>query len=220
MKAKVIALITAALAPAIALLSYFYLRNEYESNTLIQVIRAFVIGALLVFPIMVLQYALEAESLLTRDWVKAFGSAAAMEEFFKWFLLYFAVYRFVPFQTRYDGILYGAALSLGFASAENIMYLMALGIDSAIGRAFLPVSSHALFGVVMGYYMGSAKKQGNRRHLVWMLLSIIVPIALHGLYDYILLTIHENVVYIIIPFMFFLWWFALSRTKKADGKTA
>ncbi|SFP40581.1 Membrane proteinase PrsW, cleaves anti-sigma factor RsiW, M82 family [Salibacterium halotolerans] len=215
-----IALITAALAPAIALLSYFYLRNEYESNTLIQVIRAFVIGALLVFPIMVLQYAMEAESLLTLNWVRAFGSAAGMEEFFKWFLLYFAVYRFVPLQTRYDGILYGAALSLGFASAENIMYLMALGIDSAIGRAFLPVSSHALFGVVMGYYMGSAKKQESGRHKLWMLLSIVVPIVLHGLYDYILLTIHENVLYIIVPFMFFLWWFALSRTKKADGKTA
>ncbi|MGY4690138.1 glutamic-type intramembrane protease PrsW [Salibacterium sp. K-3] len=215
-----IALITAALAPSIAFLSYFYLRNEYESNTLIQVLRAFVIGALLVFPIMVLQYALEAESVLSADLAKAFGSAAALEEFFKWFLLYFAVYRFVPFQTRYDGILYGVSLSLGFASAENLMYLMALGIDSAIGRAFLPVSSHALFGVVMGYYMGTSGKEGRGRCFFWLLLSLLVPLLLHGLYDYILLTIHENVLYIIVPFMFFLWWFALSRTKKADENTA
>ncbi|MFZ4452249.1 glutamic-type intramembrane protease PrsW [Salibacterium aidingense] len=215
-----IALITAALAPSVALLSYFYLRNEYESSTLIQVLRAFVIGALLVFPIMVLQYALEAEAVFSTEWAHAFAGVAGLEEFFKWFLLYFAVYRFVTFQSRYDGIIYGAALSLGFASAENVLYLMALGIDSAIGRAFLPVSSHALFGVVMGYYMGCAKKTGNQNSLLWLTLSLVLPIFLHGVYDLILLTVHENVMFIIVPFMFFLWWFALSRSKKANEKIA
>ncbi|RSL32081.1 PrsW family intramembrane metalloprotease [Salibacterium salarium] len=215
-----IALVTAALAPAIALLSYFYLRNDYESKTFTQILRAFVIGALLVFPIMVLQYALEAESVFKAEWAHAFAGVAGLEEFFKWFLLYFAVYRFVSFRSRYDGIIYGVALSLGFASVENLMYLMALGIDSAIGRAFLPVSSHALFGVVMGYYMGCAKKSRYNNSFFWISLSLVVPIILHGVYDLILLTIHENVLFIIVPFMFFLWWFALSRTKKANEKMA
>ncbi|MFB4163447.1 glutamic-type intramembrane protease PrsW [Alteribacillus sp. JSM 102045] len=215
-----IALIIAALAPAISLLSYFYLRNEYESNTVLQVARTFVIGALLVFPIMVLQYALEAEGIFQSDWLYSFVGAAGLEEFFKWFLLYFTIYKFVAFQTRYDGIVYGAALSLGFASAENVMYLMAAGIDYAIGRAFLPVSSHALFGVVMGYYIGCAQIAVQERKTLWTMMALAVPLILHGIYDLILLTIHENVLVIIVPFMFFLWWFALSRTKKANEKMA
>ncbi|SDH39657.1 glutamic-type intramembrane protease PrsW [Alteribacillus bidgolensis] len=218
---KVIALIIAALAPAIALLSYFYLRNEYESNILLQVLRTFIIGALLVFPIMVLQYALEAEGVLRSEWLHAFLGAAGLEEFFKWFLLFFTIYKFVSFHSRYEGIVYGASISLGFASAENVIYLMATGIDYAIGRALLSVSSHALFGVVMGYYIGCAQIASTKvKKVIWMIFSLIVPLVLHGLYDLILLTVHKNVIVIIVPFMFFLWWFALSRSKKANEKMA
>ena len=63
----------------------------------------------------------------------------------------------MEFDEHYDGIVYGAAVSLGFATVENILYLFANGLESALGRAILPVSSHALFGVIMGYYLGKAK---------------------------------------------------------------
>ena len=59
--------------------------------------------------------------------------------------------------------LYGASVSLGFATVENILYLLSFGIDTAFIRALLPVSSHALFGVVMGYYLGKAKFSQDRK---------------------------------------------------------
>ncbi|MEH7491000.1 PrsW family intramembrane metalloprotease, partial [Neobacillus niacini] len=37
---------------------------------------------------------------------------------------------------------------------------------------------------------------------------------LHGLYDYILIS-QENWLYIILPFMIFLWWFGLRKVKIA-----
>ncbi|MFB5661642.1 glutamic-type intramembrane protease PrsW [Alteribacillus sp. HJP-4] len=211
-----IALITAALAPAVALLSYFFLKNKYERNTAWQVMRSFIMGVLLVFPIMVLQYALRTEGVLTEEWQEALAGAALLEEFFKWFLLYFLVYRFAEFRTRYDGIVYGVALSLGFATAENVLYLMAVGIDYAFGRAVLPVSSHALFGVVMGYYFGCARFPEKRSSVFWIISALVLPIVLHAVYDLILLTTHENILIMMVPFMFFLWWFALSKTKHAN----
>ncbi|WP_306301393.1 glutamic-type intramembrane protease PrsW [Thalassobacillus sp. C254] len=215
----VVTLFTAALAPAISLLVYFYLRNQYGSNMIGQVIKAFIIGVLLVFPVMVIQYALEGEALITEPWFKAFVSAAFLEEFFQWFLLYFIAYRFGTLKNRYDGIVYAVSLSLGFAAAENVLYLMATGIDFAVGRAFLPVSSHALFGVVMGYYLGSARFKVNDHVKKWLFLALIIPVVLHGFFDLILLTINQYLFTSIAPFMIFLWWFALTKVKKANERT-
>lgn len=82
---------------------------------------------------------------------------STLEEFFKWLIIIVALYKHVEFDDPYDGILYGASVSLGFATVENILYLLNYGMGEAFLRALLPVSSHALFGVVMGYYIGRAK---------------------------------------------------------------
>ncbi|KPD00870.1 Protease PrsW [Geobacillus sp. BCO2] len=69
----------------------------------------------------------------------------------------FFVYDHDEFDEPYDGIVYSASVSLGFATLENILYLLANGVETAIARALLPVSSHALFSVIMGFYFGKAK---------------------------------------------------------------
>ena len=207
------AIISAGIAPGFALLSYFYLKDEYESEPILDVLRTFILGVFLVFPIMFVQYVLEAERMIPVEMIQAFFAAGFLEEFFKWFILYFFIYKSVEFDEHYDGIVYAASLSLGFATLENILYLIGNGIEYAIGRAFLPVSSHALFGVIMGYYLGKAKFSSNHK-MKWLLYSLFIPIFLHGLYDYILLK-EEYWLQIIVPFMLFLWWTALRKVKKA-----
>jgi RsiW-degrading membrane proteinase PrsW (M82 family) len=208
-------IITAGIAPGVALLSYFYLKDQYEAEPISMVIRTFVFGSLLVFPIMFIQYVLTQEAIFISDIVKAFVMSSLLEEFFKWFILFFIAYKHVEFDELYDGIIYGAAVSLGFASVENILYLFAHGVDLAMGRALLPVSSHALLGVIMGYYLGKAKFSTIRKYKVrYLILSLIVPFLLHGLYDYIIYSIEKWVVFI-IPFMIFLWWLGLRKAKLA-----
>ncbi|KHF40364.1 glutamic-type intramembrane protease PrsW [Halalkalibacter okhensis] len=208
------ALITAAIAPGMALLSYFYLRNHYSTNTIALVFRTFLIGVLLVFPVMVLQYAFTAEGYFTHPFTQAFFLYGFVEEFFKWFLLWIFAYQHATFARRYDGIVYGASLSLGFATLENVFYLVANGLETAFGRALLPVSSHALYGVIMGYYLGRAKVEEENRvkHLT---MSLSLPIILHGVYDFILLSFGIYFLVALIPFMFFLWWVALKKVKRA-----
>jgi len=213
MRFIMLGILSAGVAPGLALLSYFYLRDEYEPEPISFVLRTFVYGALLVFPIMFIQHVLEIEHLLKSDLINAFLSSSLLEEFFKWFILFYVVYQHVEFDEPFDGIVYGVAVSLGFATVENIFYLIANGIEHAMSRALLPVSSHALFGVIMGFYIGKAKfTEGNKAK--WVLFSLLLPFILHGSYDFILISL-EHWLFIIFPFMIFLWWFGLRKVKKA-----
>ena len=117
------------------------------------------------------------------------------------------------FDEPYDGIVYGSSVSLGFATTENILYLIGNGLEFAIGRALLPVSSHAMFGVIMGYYLGKAKFSSKDKRK-WLLLSFFIPFLLHGIYDYIL-YLQSTWIYVMLPFMVFLWWLGLRKVKKA-----
>ncbi|WP_075982153.1 glutamic-type intramembrane protease PrsW [Bacillus massilinigeriensis] len=211
-------ILSAGLAPGMALLSYFYLKDQYESEPLPMVFRTFIFGALLVFPIMFIQHVLSSENMLNSNIVNAFVYTGMLEEFFKWFILFYTAYQHVEFDEPYDGVVYGAAVSLGFATVENILYLISNGLEFAFGRAFLPVSSHALFGVIMGYYLGKGKFTLQSKNK-WLILSLLIPIFLHGVYDYILISIEHWLNYI-LPFMIFLWWLGLKKVKSARALSA
>ncbi|MGG0740194.1 glutamic-type intramembrane protease PrsW [Niallia taxi] len=207
-----LAILSAGIAPGLALLSYFYLKDQYESEPIGLVLRAFITGALLVFPIMFIQYVLRVEEAVPSNLLNSFITTSLLEEFFKWFILFFTAYQHIEFDEPYDGIIYGVSISLGFATVENILYLVANGVEYALGRALLPVSSHALFGVIMGYYIGKGKFTMPKGK--WIFYSLVIPFILHGIYDYIL-TMQKNWLLFITPFMLFLWWLGLRKVKIA-----
>ncbi|WP_071459990.1 glutamic-type intramembrane protease PrsW [Bacillus massilinigeriensis] len=206
-------IVAAGIAPGLALLSYFYLRDQYDSEPLSMVFKTFIFGAILVFPIMFIQYVIQTEVGSQSVISQAFWNAGFLEEFFKWFIIYYTVYKHVVFDEPYDGIVYGASVSLGFATVENIFYLFSNGLEFALGRALLPVSSHALFGVIMGYYLGKGKFS-EKSKAKWIALALLIPLVLHGLYDYILFTMKDWLA-LMVPFMIFLWWLGLVKVKKA-----
>jgi RsiW-degrading membrane proteinase PrsW (M82 family) len=209
------ALISAAIAPGIALLSYFYLRDNLQPEPISMVVRSFFFGVLVVFPIMMLQYIMQTEWGLQGELVQAVINSALIEEFFKWLVVYLTAYKHVEFDEPYDGIVYAAAVSLGFATLENLFYLLINGTQVAFWRAFLPVSSHALFGVWMGYYLGLGKfSERSAQKYRRLLISLVVPILLHALYNVIFLT-DQYWIWFIIPFMFLLWWRGLKKVQHA-----
>jgi RsiW-degrading membrane proteinase PrsW (M82 family) len=205
----------AALAPGIAILSYFYLKDKYETEPLHMVVKSFIIGILLVFPVMVVQYGFQEELHLGK-FAQSYFLAGFLEEFLKWFIVYYTAYKHVEFDEPYDGIVYAAAVSLGFATLENFFYLLSHGVSTAFYRALLPVSSHGLFGVLMGYYLGKAKfalMPRNKRLYLWI--SVVIPVLLHGTYDFILLIGGTVWPWLMVPFMLFLWAVAIRRSRAA-----
>lgn len=206
-------ILLAGIAPGFALLCYFYLKDKYEPEPLSTVLFTFIYGALLIFPIAFIEYVLKAENVVKYDSIYAIFSSGLIEEFFKWSILFFSAYRNVEFDEPFDGIVYGTSVSLGFATAENIMYLMTNGMEYALTRAFLPVSSHALFGVIMGYYISKAKFTKESK-LHWFLLSMMIPALLHGVFNYLLLN--QGSWLSLTPYMVFLWCFGLRKVQLAE----
>lgn len=208
------AILSAGVAPALALMSFFYLKDRI-TEPIPLIIRTFLLGALLVFPIMFIQYAFSVEGITNNSFFQSFFLVAFFEEFFKWFIFMYTIYHHSEFDAHYDGIVYAVAISLGFATVENILYLFTNGIEYAFSRALFPVSSHGLFGVIMGFYFGKAKVKDlhKKRNIA---LALCIPLVLHGTYNYILKTVTSNWIYIIILFMIILWFIGLRRMKLAN----
>ncbi len=207
-------LLTVAIAPGLALFSYFYLRKQIAKEPSRTLFHTFLYGAIMTFPILFIQHVFEEENVFANSFLRNVIFTSGIEEFFKWLILLIAIYRHVEFEDAYDGILYGASVSLGFATVENIIYLLSFGMDTAFLRALLPVSSHALFGVVMGYYFGKAKFAIEADINRYLFLAFLASYGLHFIYNAIL-TVSDLWLYLIIPFMLFLWWFGLTRVKYA-----
>ncbi|RDB33849.1 glutamic-type intramembrane protease PrsW [Exiguobacterium sp. RIT594] len=205
-------IVFSGIAPGIALLTYFYLRHEHESEPVGYILRSFIFGILLVFPLMFIEYIIQNEfgGLEPIQLVRS----AVTEEFAKWFVVFYTVYIHQRFNDYYDGIIYAVACSLGFATLENILYLMVNGtVEHMIFRALLPVSGHALFAVIMGFFMGKAKFSNHPYR--WLGLSIFVPMIVHTIFN---LLILENGGISIVPILFMigLWTVGLYQIRSAN----
>ncbi|WP_226579396.1 glutamic-type intramembrane protease PrsW [Halobacillus litoralis] len=209
------AILTVAISPAVAIMTFIYLSKRIELEPLPLIIRMFVIGIIMVFPIMFIQYAFETEKVLEQPFLTSFFLAGLLEEFFKWFFLLFVAYRHSDFDHHYDGIIYGTAISLGFATIENLLYILNKGIEIALLRAIFPVSSHALFGIMMGFYMGKAKFTAEKTNR-FLVSALFIPVFLHTAYDYMITIKDDTWVYWITPFMILLWIIGFRKIKLAN----
>lgn len=202
-------LLVAALAPSAALLYYFYARDKYEKEPRRLLLKAFLLGACLVLPVLFIEIALNKFdmtdfNLLTAGYT-AFIVAGLVEESSKFLLFFFYIWRNREFNEMYDGIVYAVFISLGFATAENLAYVFSNGFNTAIVRSLTAVPAHALFSVAMGYYLGIAKfaKPQYRQKFIW--LGLVTPIILHGIYDFILFSQKLYMLLFFVPYMLYLW---------------
>jgi len=82
-----------------------------------------------------------------------------------------------------DGVLLGVAAGLGFASTENVHYLMeARDPWLAVGRAFTAMLLHAATTGTVGFFAGSARGRPAAAAAACWLGGGLVAIASHGAY--------------------------------------
>lgn len=113
----------------------------------------------------------------------AFVRTAFVEEFLKFVVLLLLPYNHKHFNEPMDGIVYAVMIGMGFAIIENVVYCMyPPDVVLAIVRNLTAVPSHAVFGVIMGYYVGLAKFNSDKR-IQYLLLALFGTIFIHGLYD-------------------------------------
>lgn len=130
------------------------------------------------------------ETVCVTDGIRmAFFGAAIPEEVAKLLMLWLAFRKNKYLDERMDGIVYAVCVSLGFAGAENLLYLFSNSdnyMTVGISRTLFAVPGHFCFGVLMGYYY-SLVRFSSRSTLKDKALVLLAPIAAHGIYDSILL---------------------------------
>ena len=152
--------------------------------------------------------------------IYCFIEVALIEEFSKWFFLKKITWNNSEFNHIYDAIVYASFVSLGFATIENIMYVLQAGIFVGLGRAILSVPAHLFFGIFMGYFYGLSKQaeyNGNAKlSKKNMLLSILVPTILHGIFDYCLFSGLIPLIIFFLIFVIFLYIKAFKTLKRVS----
>jgi RsiW-degrading membrane proteinase PrsW (M82 family) len=220
-------------APSLFLLIFFYLKDRYEPEPRGHVALAFAKGALAIVPCWLAARAIELGVgrvwlALGGIWARLFEAAVmagAVEEGAKWIVFLALVYWWEEFDEPLDGVVYGVALALGFATVENVLCVVRDGLAIGLLRAIFAVPAHALFGAAMGYYMGRAKL-GRGRHganatrgqrNLYLALALAVPLVFHSAYDFALVELRGWWIYAVIGALSIgLWAFVLRRVHTAQ----
>ncbi len=184
-------LLALAIAPGIAICLFIYFKDKYNREPLGLLILSFFMGVLSILPAVVIQIALTkpvekimGEGILYTA-VFAYLIVALSEEGSKFLAVRFIPYRRKAFDDPFDGIIYAVMVTMGFATLENIGYVMEHGVQTGLLRMFLSVPAHATFGVLMGYHIGLAKFEPAKRRN-HMRMAIFWPVLFHGTFDFFL----------------------------------
>ena len=215
-------LLIIALAPVVTILIYIYFRDKYEKEPIGLLLKGFFAGVIIVFPCALIEVFISALFPFEVPYVSAiwngFIVAGLTEELFKFLCVMLLFWKNKNFNEKFDGIVYAVFVSLGFAALENIFYVYDKGLSVGLLRAFTAVPAHALFGIIMGSYIGIARfERENSGSLLWQ--AFLYAWVFHGIYDFLLMTGNGIFVLLEIPFMFFLIRKAFKRMKRLSEES-
>lgn len=201
-----------AIAPGIALALLVYLADWREREPLRLLVKLFALGFISVIPTALIEMFLlrvnPFTGILSIAFI-AFLVAGLTEELVKRHVVLRYAMGSPEFNERLDGIIYSVFVALGFATAENIEYVVfAFASNPYVGlyRGVVSVPAHMLFAITMGYYISLSKFSVEPQlRNAYLLKSLTVPFLLHGIFDFILMAQMDLLLLAFIPFIIYLW---------------
>lgn len=185
-------LIALAIAPGIAICLFIFHRDAYNREPKLNLLITFILGAATVLTAGFIEDAIinERDNSIVQMAVRAFLMVALVEEAGKFAVVRLYAYPRKSFDEPLDGIVYAVMASMGFATAENLLYVLkgaetGAGYQVGLFRMFTAVPAHAAFGVLMGYHAGKAKFD-PANSTMWLLRGLFWAIFFHGAYDFFL----------------------------------
>lgn len=185
----------AAIAPSMLVLwTIASMDNRREPARV--VLTSFIFGAASAFLLSYLRVSIPGISILTnwpivQTYLHATFEVAALEEAAKLSVLAFFCSRYIAHDHPMEGVVYGAAVGLGFAAYENLFYL-ANNPDYwktiALMRGLFTVPVHGALGVIIGIYVARRSHRFRSYFIGWGIATV-----LHGLFDFPLLLLHRQV---------------------------
>ena len=204
-------MILLAVIPSIILFIIVWKGDRYEKEPPKLLLKLFLFGALTTISALVIEtlfdnyiFAFMYHQSMLYQFINNFLIIALAEEAGKYFVLNKTTWKHPEFNYTFDAIVYAVTISLGFATLENILYLIDGSIGDAIGRAIFSVPGHVIDAIYMGYFYGLARyaaacndEKGKRKYLRR---TLFFPVLIHGFYDFCLST--ERAVFILLFFVF------------------
>lgn len=219
-------LVWLAILPSIVLIVRVLRLDRVESEPPGLLIKVFLLGALSCVPASILESVGDRLLLATASsellyTIGLYLLVVPLSEEGVKYLAMRAARKSPAFNYTFDGIVYGVVASLGFATVENILYVLGLyDIGVAVMRAFLSVPLHCVCGVFMGYHYGlsyrsqALGRDGEARAQRW--LAYLVPVIIHGVYDMSLSVGSDMVTLAGLALTVFVFALAIRRTMRAS----
>ena len=212
-----------AIIPSVLLCVYVYRMDVVEKEPLHLLFVMFFLGVLITVPTRFIEQLLLSSTGLSANkyldsFLLSFVVIAIVEEGYKFFVLLLSCWKNKNFDYKYDAIVYSVFISLGFATLENILYVQSTGINVAIWRGVISVPAHAFYAIACGYFLGLAKEKSENKNkekmFGFLFLSFIVPVLLHGTFDFLLLTENDILFGIFFSFVAMLYIISYCEIKK------
>ena len=181
-------LIILAIVPAVICMALLNRQDKEHPEPKSKLIAAFFAGVVSLILTLIVTQIFEVNA---KDWGmgplinglgSAFLEAAIPEELCKFICLYVVIWKSKEFDQFLDGIIYAAFVSMGFATVENIFYVLDNGVGNAILRAFTSIPGHFFDGVIMGYFFSLAKFDASHRGRN-LFRAFFYAMLAHGIYD-------------------------------------
>lgn len=215
-----------AIIPSILLCLYIYNMDVIEKEPIRLLLTLFFVGVLLTIPASFMEQIIISSTKLDYNNIKdcfflSFFVIALIEEGYKFIALFASSWKNKEFDYLYDAIVYSVFISLGFATLENIQYIYNNGANIALYRGLISVPAHAIYAITSGLFLGLAKEKSNNNKtlqtIIFLLLSLLVPIILHGVFDLLLLTENGIMFYVFFSFiagLYLLGFYIIKKTNK------
>lgn len=224
-------LILLAMLPSFIIGFIVYKKDVIEKEPVLLLLKLFLFGALSTGVALFFEIYMQKIFSFNNDvfnmFFRSFIIIGLCEELVKWLFTYVITWKQKNFNYTYDAIVYSVFIALGFATIENIMVILFNngGLMLSLLRGVITVPAHAFFAILSGYYLGLAKKYmirgWKKRYNKCMILSIVLPILMHGLFDFLLFadnTISLILVAIFIIYLYFSSYFKIINASKESKK--
>lgn len=211
-----------AFAPGLFWLWFFVRGRAYRPKPRHLLAAAFFLGMLSTIPAGILN-TLFIDDDVVAGAANIAATAAAMlfvvgpvEEVSKFLAVRLGPFRSLYFDEPRDGLVYAAAASLGFASLENLLYVLTFGPEVMIGRAPISTLAHVIFGSFWGYALGMQARQEVRGGQLWLWAGLAVAAVVHGVFNILVLTLSVGGALLALLLMGLGLWWILNRLRWAQ----
>ena len=134
---------------------------------------------------------------LSYGFADSFLTAAIPEETAKFLVSIFYIKRLKSKKLMLDCVVISSIAGLGFQIVEDFLFATD-GLSTVIIRGLVPF--HFTFGAVMGYYIGRALCTEEKKY---MFLALILPIMLHGMFDFSISMLDASDWYLLLCFIMY-----------------